>query len=281
MQPKEWGINFGGCNLKMKKSTVDRNNVIQFGSANRPMMFAHGYGCDQKMWRFITPEFENEHKIILFDHTGSGNSDKSAYDFEKYDSLQGYAQDIIEICDELKISKIIFVGHSVSCMIGVLAAIQRPDLFDKLVLIGPSPCYINYDNYLGGFSRIDIEDMVDTLESNYLGWSSYITPVIAGHPDEPEHEDELHNSFCRMNPEIAKHFARVTFLSDNRDDLAKLTVPAQVIQSNPDVIAQNTVGMFVHNQLKNSIYTQIEVPGHIPHLTNPAATISAMREFIK
>lgn len=264
----------------MKKSTIDRNHVTQFGKGCQPMMFAHGYGCDQKMWRFITPEFENEYRIVLFDHTGSGNSDESAYDFEKYNSLQGYAHDIIEICDELKISNIIFIGHSVSCMIGVLAAIQRPDLFEKLILIGPSPCYINQASYFGGFSREDIEDMVDTLESNYLGWSSHITPIISGHPEKPEYSDELHNSFCRMNPEIAKHFAKVTFLGDNREDLSKVTVPVQVIQSNPDVISQSEVGKFVHNKLQNSIYTQIEVPGHIPHLTDPTATIAAIRKFL-
>ncbi len=244
------------------------------------MMFAHGYGCDQKMWRFITPEFENEYRVVLFDHTGSGQSDESAYDFEKYGSLEGYARDVIEICEELKISNVIFVGHSVSCMIGVLAAIQRPDLFDKLILIGPSPCYINHDAYHGGFSRADIADMIDTLESNYLGWSSHITPVIAGHPEKPEYAEELNNSFCRMNPEIAKHFAKVTFLGDNREDLAKVTVPVQVIQSNPDVISQHEVGKFVHEQLPNSLYTQIEVPGHIPHLTDPVATIAAMRLFL-
>lgn len=264
----------------MKISSINRNNVIQFGQGSQPMLFAHGYGCDQKMWRFITPAFEQDYRIMLFDHTGSGNSVESAYDFEKYNDLRGYAQDVIEICDELKINKIIFVGHSVSCMIGVLAAIKRPDLFEKLILIGPSPCYINQAAYFGGFSREDIEDMVDTLESNYLGWSSYITPVIAGHPEKPEHADELHNSFCRMNPEIAKHFAKVTFLADNREDLAQLTIPVQVIQSNPDVISPVEVGEFVHNQIRNSLYTQIEVPGHVPHLTDPMATIAAMRKFL-
>ncbi len=265
----------------MNSSALKRNNAIQFGKGHQPMIFAHGYGCDQKMWRFITPEFENEYKIVLFDHTGSGNSDESAYDFEKYDSLQGYAQDIIEICDELKLSNIIFVGHSVSCMIGVLAAIQRPQLFDKLILIGPSPCYINQDSYNGGFSREDIEDMIDTLESNYLGWSSHITPVIAGHPEKPEHSTELHNSFCRMNPEIAKHFAKVTFMGDNREDLKKVTVPSLIIQCNPDLISQKEVGMFVHENLQNSTFRQIEVPGHIPHLTNPVATIDAIRQFLR
>lgn len=264
----------------MKKTTVERNHVIQFGKGIQPMIFAHGYGCDQKMWRFITPEFEDNYKIILFDHTGSGNSDETAYDFEKYNSLSGYALDIIEICDELKISNIIFIGHSVSCMIGLLASIQRPELFEKLILIGPSPCYINYEDYFGGFSREDIEDMVDTLESNYLGWSSHITPIISGHPEKPEYSKELHNSFCRMNPEIAKHFAKVTFLGDNREDLVKVSVPVQIIQSNPDVISNVEVGKFVHEKIQNSIYTQIEVPGHIPQLTNPSATINAIRKFL-
>jgi len=264
----------------MKKSIVDRNNVNQFGKGNQPMMFAHGYGCDQKMWRFITPAFENAYRIVLFDHTGSGHSDASAYDFKKYDSLQGYAQDIIEICDELQLRNVIFVGHSVSCMMGVLASIQRPELFEKLILIGPSPCYINEASYFGGFSRQDIEEMVATLESNYLGWSSHITPIISGHPDKPDHSEELHNSFCRMNPEIAKHFARVTFMGDNREDLALVTVPVQIIQSHPDIISQNEVGMFVHEQLPNSLFTQIEVPGHIPHLTDPEATIAAMRMYL-
>lgn len=245
------------------------------------MMFAHGYGCDQNMWRFITPAFKNDYRIVLFDHTGSGQSDESAYDFNKYDSLEGYAQDVIEICDELEINSVIFVGHSVSCMIGVLASIQRPELFEKLILIGPSPCYINDETYIGGFSKEDIADMVDTLESNYVGWSSHITPVIAGQPEQQQYSDELHNSFCRMNPEIAKHFAKVTFLGDNREDLAKVTVPAQVIQSHPDAISQKEVGMFVHQNLQHSTYTEIEVPGHIPHLTNPAATIEAIRRFLK
>lgn len=264
----------------MSISAVERNNIKQFGSGDQPMMFAHGYGCDQNMWRFITPEFEKDYKIVLFDHTGSGQSNESAYDFEKYDSLQGYAQDIIEICDELKLRNVIFVGHSVSCMIGVLASIERPDLFEKLILIGPSPCYINDGSYVGGFSRKDIEEMVSTLERNYLGWSSQITPVIAGEQENQEHKEELHNSFCRMNPEIAKHFARVTFLGDNRNDLSKVSVPVQIIQCNPDVIAPVEVGKYMHETLQDSVYSQIEVPGHVPHLTNPAATIKAIKEHL-
>ncbi len=264
----------------MKNLAIKRNHVTQFGKGQQPVIFAHGYGCDQHMWRFITPEFENDYRIVLFDHTGSGRSDESAYDIDKYSSLHGYAQDLIEICDELNLQKVIFIGHSVSCMIGVLAANRRPDLFDKLILIGPSPCYINQQGYHGGFSRKDIEDMIDTLESNYLGWSSHITPVIAGHPDKPEYSDELNSSFCRMNPQIAKHFAKVTFMGDNRVDLALVTVPTQIIQCDPDMISSREVGLFVHSQIKNSHYTQIEVAGHIPHLTNPVATIAAIREFL-
>lgn len=264
----------------MKSTAVQKNNVTQFGKGHQTLMFAHGYGCDQNMWRFITPEFEADFNIVLFDHVGSGNSDASAYDFETYDSLHGYAEDIIAICDELKLSKVIFVGHSVSCMIGVLASIQRPKLFEKLILIGPSPCYIDQDDYKGGFSRQDIEDMIHTLESNYLGWSSHITPVITGHPEQPQHSKELHNSFCQMNPEIAKHFAKVTFLGDNRDDLKKVSVPVQVIQCHPDLISPINVGQYVHKHISNSMFTQIEVPGHIPHLTNPERTINAMRQFL-
>ncbi len=264
----------------MKNSAIKRNNVVQFGKQNQPMLFAHGYGCDQTMWRFITPEFENEYNIVLFDHTGAGNSDSSVYDFDKYANLDGYAQDVIEICDDLQLNNVVFVGHSVSCMIGILASIQRPELFAKLILIGPSPHYINQGDYKGGFSKEDIEDMIHTLESNYLGWSSNITPIIAGQPDRPEYSNELHNSFCRMNPAIAKQFAKVTFLGDNREDLKKVSVPCLVIQSNPDAISPNEVGMFVHENLKNSIFTQIDVPGHIPHLTNPEATIAAIKKFL-
>lgn len=244
------------------------------------MIFAHGYGCDQNMWRFITPSFEKDFKIVLFDHVGSGKSDISAYDFQKYESLHGYADDLIEICTSLRLTNVIFVGHSVSCMIGILAANKRPDLFDKLILIGPSPCYVNDGAYLGGFERDDIHDLIATLESNYLGWSSSITPVIIGNPDKPEFSDELNNSFCQMDPEIAKHFARVTFTSDNRRDLEFVTIPSLILQCHPDVIAPLQVGEFVHLNVKKSTLEVLKTSGHCPHLTAPALVCDAMKSYL-
>jgi sigma-B regulation protein RsbQ len=264
----------------MNNKVIARNNVKVFGKGNQPVVFAHGYGCDQKMWRFITPAFENDFKIILFDHVGSGKSDQTAYDFEKYSSLKGYADDLIEICEVLDLKSVIFAGHSVSSMIGILAAADRPDLFDKLVLIGPSPCYINSSDYFGGFTQKDIEELIATLESNYLGWSSFITPVIIGNPEKEEYSEELRNSFCSMNPDIAKHFAKVTFLGDNRNDLSRVTTRSLIIQSHPDVIAPVEVGKFVHREISNSAYLLLNSSGHCPHLTAPDQVIAGMQTFL-
>ena len=227
--------------------TTQRNAVTVTGSATgQPMMFAHGYGCDQNMWRFVTPAFADTYQIVLFDHVGNGKSDLSAYDDERYSTLDGYADDVLEIIHEHDLRDVIFVGHSVSAMIGVLAAIREPERFAKLVLIGPSPRYIDDDDYVGGFGRADIEEMLESLDSNYLGWSSAMAPVIMGNPDRPELGAELTNSFCRTDPEIARKFARVTFLSDNRDDLPQLRTPALILQCSDDVIAPAVVGDYVH-----------------------------------
>ncbi len=258
-----------------------RNNINRFGSGDQTLMFAHGYGCDQTMWRYVTPAFEQDFEIVLFDHVGSGNSDENAYDFDKYDSLEGYASDIIEICDELELNDVTLVGHSVSAIIGVLAAGWAPDVIRKLILIGPSPCYINDDDYYGGFSRQDIDELVETLESNYLGWSEHITPIIAGDPDHPEVADELYHSFCKMNPGIAQHFAKVTFLGDNRDDLANVPVPSLIIQCHPDAIAPVHVGKYVHQKMPKSSFVQLDAPGHCPHLSAPEQTIKAMKTFLE
>ncbi|KEO74808.1 alpha/beta fold hydrolase [Anditalea andensis] len=265
----------------MGKNLIARNNINRIGSGSQTIMFAHGYGCDQHMWRYITPAFEEAYDIILFDHVGSGNSDENEYRFEKYNTLKGYADDIIELCENLELTEVIFVGHSVSSMIGALAAAKRPELFKQLIMIGPSPCYINDDNYYGGFSKEDIDELIDTLESNYLGWSSLITPVIMGNPDKPEFTEELNNSFCRMNPEIAKHFAKVTFLGDNRQDLSKITTPVLIIQCHPDVIAPIKVGQFVYGSVQNGSYKLLEVSGHCPHLTAPDQTIQALKSYIE
>ncbi|HWN43987.1 MAG TPA: alpha/beta hydrolase, partial [Thermoanaerobaculia bacterium] len=232
------------------KGVLARNNVKVSGrEGGQAMIFSHGFGCDQNMWRLIVPAFEDEYRIVLFDHVGAGQSDPAAWHPGKYESLQGYAADLLEICRELGLTRAIFVGHSVSSMIGILAAIQEPDRFEKLVLVGPSPRYIDDSNYVGGFTREDIDGLFESLDSNYLGWSSAMAPVIMGNPDRPALGAELTNSFCRTNPEIAKHFARTTFLSDNRADLPKVTARTLVLQCSEDAIAPQSVGEYVHRQI--------------------------------
>jgi sigma-B regulation protein RsbQ len=261
-------------------TALQKNNVHVFGKGEKALIFAHGYGCDQRVWRFMTPAFQDEYKIVLFDHVGSGDSDLSAYSRTRYCSLKAYADDVLEICHELALTEALFVGHSVSAMIGVLAAIKEPARFEKLVLIGPSPRYVNDSNYIGGFSQGDIEGLIDSLESNYLGWSSTMARVIMGNPERPELGDELANSFCRMDPDIAKHFARVTFLSDNRADLPKLRTRSLILQCSDDVIAPEAVGRYLHRHLANSELRVMNATGHCPHLSAPEETITAMRTFL-
>ena len=261
-------------------SVLQRNNVTLSGEGGQPMIFAHGYGCDHNMWRLITPAFSRDYRLVLFDHVGSGRSDLGAYDRVKYSSLQGYADDVLEICDALDIARGIFVGHSVSAMIGVLAAIKEPERFDRLVLIGPSPRYINDDDYVGGFTAEDIQELLQFQDSNYLGWSRTLAPVIMGNPDRPELTAELENSFCRTDPEIAKQFAAVTFLSDNRADLPKVTTPSLILQCREDAIAPPAVGEYVHRHLPESELVVMDSTGHCPHLSAPDETIAAMTRFL-
>ena len=245
------------------------------------MIFAHGYGCDQNMWRFVTPAFEEDYKIVLFDHVGAGDSDLAAFVRDKYATLDGYASDILEICAELDLCEAVFVGHSVSAMIGVLAANRDPERFSQLILVGPSPYYLNDGEYRGGFGKNDIEELLEFLDRNPLGWSAAMAPVIMGNPERPELAEELENSFCRTDPEIAKHFARVTFLSDNRADLAKVKVPSVILQCSEDSIAPLQVGEYVHRQLPQSSLVLLQARGHCPHLSAPEETIVAIRNSLK
>ena len=244
------------------------------------MFFAHGFGCDQNMFRLLKPHFEERYKVVLFDLVGAGLSDLSAYDPAKYDTLQGYADDVLELVREYSAGKAIFVGHSVSAMIGVLANVQAPELFAAQIMIGPSPCYINDGDYTGGFSRADIESLLDTLQGNYLGWSSNMAPAIMGAPDQPELSAELTNSFCRTDPEIAKQFARVTFMSDNRGDLARLDAPTLILQCSDDIIAPTAVGEYLHKVLPHSTLAIIENVGHCPHLSSPSRCTDAIDAFL-
>lgn len=262
------------------KDLLKRNNITIQGNGSKIMLFVHGFGCDQNMWRFITPSFKDDYKIILIDLVGSGKSDVGAYNYEKYSTLDGYADDIIEICEALDLKKLIFVGHSVSAMIGVLASIKKPSAFEHLILVGPSARYINDENYYGGFSTEAIDELLQTLDSNYLGWSSAMAPVIMGNPDRPELASELENSFCQNDPAVAKHFAKVTFLGDNRGDLTKVQVNTLILQSKTDIIASTEVGKYVHQQIEGSKLVVLETTGHCPHMSDPIAVSNAMKEYL-
>ncbi|HEY0014028.1 MAG TPA: alpha/beta hydrolase [Allosphingosinicella sp.] len=257
-----------------------RNNVHASGAGEPAMVFAHGFGCDQNMWRFVAPRFADTHKVVLFDHVGCGGSDASAFDRDRHGTLHGYAEDLVEICHALGLRDAIFVGHSVSAMIGVLAAKKAPGLFAKLVLVGPSPSYINDGDYVGGFGRPDIEELLVFMDSNFLGWSSMLAPQIMGNAERPELADELANSFCRSDPDIAKHFARVTFLSDNRADLEGFALPSLILQCTDDVIAPDCVGEYVHGKIEGSTLVRLDASGHCPNLSAPDETAAAIQAWL-
>ncbi len=261
-------------------NAIQRNNAIVKGKGSQVIMFSHGFGCDQNMWRYITPAFDTDYKIVLFDHVGAGKSDLSAYDPEKYNNLGGYAEDIIELCAALQLKDIIFVGHSVSSVIGMLASIKAPEYFKSLVLVGPSPCYINDGDYVGGFTKQQIEELLTSLDSNHLGWSMTMAPIIMGNPEKKELADELANSFCKTDPAIAKHFARTTFLSDQREIISKVNIPTLILQCAEDVIAPEAVGMYMHNKMKTSKLVNMKATGHCPNLSAPEETIAAIKEFL-
>src|SRR5882757_1946648 len=257
-----------------------RNNVHVSGKGSRAIVFAHGFGCDQNMWRFVAPEFEGDFKVVLFDHVGAGGSNLTAYEKTKYSTLHGYADDLVEIGRDLGLKDAVFVGHSVSAMIGLLASLKAPDLFGRMVLVGPSPRYIDDGDYVGGFSEKQIAELLEFLEDNHMGWSAAMAPSIMGNPDRPELGEELTNSFCRTDPEIAKAFARVTFTSDNRADLPKVAVPTLILQCKEDIIASAEVGAFVHRQIQGSKMVMLDATGHCPNLSAPREVVSAMQAFV-
>lgn len=260
---------------------LQRNNVKVIGSGEQTLMFAHGYGCDQNMWRQVVPAFSEDFKIVLFDYVGSGLSDTASFDRTRYSTLRGYALDVVEILGELELKDVHFVGHSVSSIIGALAFLQAPQRFGTLTMIGPSPCYINSPDYYGGFEQSDIEGLLETLETNQVAWSATMAPFIMGNPERPEYAAELEASFCRMDPYLANHFARVTFLSDNRADLHKVTAKTLIVQCQNDAIAGVRVGEYVHKCLPNSQYVVIDATGHCPHMSAPKEVIRELRRFLE
>ncbi|HYO76732.1 MAG TPA: alpha/beta hydrolase [Thermoanaerobaculia bacterium] len=262
-------------------SALARNNVVVKGTPEaRPMVFAHGFGCDQNMWRFVTSAFEDDYRIVLFDYVGAGKSVASAYQPERYSRLDGYADDVLEICAALDLHDVVFVGHSVSSMIGVLAANREPERFSRLIMVGPSPRYINDQDYVGGFERADIEGLLDLMDKNYIGWASFLAPVIMKNDDRPELTAELQESFCSTDPKIARRFAETTFFSDNRQDLAAVAVPSLIMQCSEDAIAPVEVGNYLYRTMPESKLRLMKATGHCPHISHPEETIEAMKEYL-
>jgi sigma-B regulation protein RsbQ len=265
----------------MRTDILSRNNVQVTGRGTQPMLFAHGFGCDQNMWRFVTPAFEDEYRLVLFDYVGSGKSDLDAYDAERYASLEGYAQDVLDVMHALDLHDVIFVGHSVSSMIGVLAANREPDRFAKLVLLGPSARYVNEaPDYVGGFERADLEGLVEMMDRNFIGWANFLAPAIMKNPDHPELGAELEASFCSTDPVIARRFAEATFFADNRADAGGVKVPALIVQVADDAIAPQSAGEFLHRAMPGSTYRLLDVTGHCPHMSHPEETIEAIRDYL-
>ncbi|MGH8853276.1 MAG: alpha/beta fold hydrolase [Telluria sp.] len=262
-----------------------RNNVHVSGTdGGATMVFSHGFGCDQAMWRFMAPAFEDRFRVITYDLVGSGRSQLSAYDRRRYASLNGYADDLLQILDEFATGPVVLVGHSVSSMIGMLATSKAPQRFVAQVMVAPSACYINdlsrQPPYLGGFERGDIDELLETMEANYLGWSSSLAPTIMGAPERPALRDELAESFCRNDPDIAKHFARVTFLSDHRAEVPLSTTPALILQCSDDLIAPLSAGAYLHRHLPRSELHVIDNIGHCPHMSAPTASSRAIDAFL-
>jgi sigma-B regulation protein RsbQ len=262
-------------------SALRRNNVTVSGNLEgQPIVFAHGFGGSREAWRFVAPQFEADYKVVTYDHVGAGGSDLSAYDRGKYDSLHGYADDVLEIIHELGLDDVIFVGHSVASMMGVLASIQRPEVFSALVLIGPSPRYVSVDDYVGGFTQADIDGLLESVDANYLTFADQVAPAIMGRPEQPSLGAELTDSWKRVDPKIGAQFARVTFLSDNRKDLPLVTVPTLVVQMEEDIIAPHHVGKYVHDQIPGSSMAVIGTRGHVPNLSDPDDLVKAIRSFL-
>jgi sigma-B regulation protein RsbQ len=261
-------------------TAIKRNNVLVRGQGDQAMIFAHGFGCDQAMWRYVSPAFEETFRTVVFDSVGAGASDLNAYEPAKYESLTGYADDLIEIIRELKLKGVVFVGHSVSAMIGVLASLKAPELFSELVLVGPSPRYIDDGDYIGGFGAAQIEELLEFLGENPMAWSQTMAPAIMGNAERPELGEELTASFCRTDPAIAKAFARATFTSDNRADLPQVKTRTLILQCRDDIIAPQSVGQYVHDHIPGSRMVMLDATGHCPNLSAPAEVISAIQAFV-
>jgi len=265
----------------MNNAILERNNVKVFGNGKITLLFAHGFGCDQTMWRYITPEFQENYKIVLFDYVGSGKSDLTFYNIERYSSFNGYAQDIIDVCNALSLNNVVLIAHSVSCMIGVMTSLNHPGIFNSMVLIAPSARYINDTGYTGGFELKDMNDIIETMESNYAGWANFIAPVIMKNAERrPELASELEERFCDNDHEINKRFARLTFYSDSRHELMKVTVPTLILQCSDDAVAPESAGVYIYENITGSCYIKMQAIGHCPHMSHPKETVTLIQDYL-
>ena len=263
------------------RAVLERHNVVLSGvEGGEPLVLAHGFGCDLGVWRHVAPAFEATHRVVRFDHVGAGGSDPSAHDPVRHSRVEGYAEDVVELLEALDLGPVVFVGHSVSAVVGLLAAAERPDLVSRLVLVGPSPRYVDDDGYTGGFSREEVEELLDTMDGNYLGWAQHVAPLVMGRPDRPELGEELASTFCRTDPAVARRFARATFLADNRADLRRVRTPALVVQTRVDAIAPPEVGRYVHENLPGSEFALLDAVGHCPHLSAPDELVAVLRRYL-
>ncbi|WP_066340396.1 alpha/beta fold hydrolase [Azohydromonas lata] len=261
-------------------SIFSQHNVKVIGNQAASIVFMHGYGCDQQVWRHVAPAFAQDHRIVLFDLLGSAASNSGTFDRHKYANLEGYARDLIEVCRAADLKRPVLVGHSISAMIAIVAARMAPDLFDRLVLLAPNPCYLKDGNYDGGFSREDIDQLLDTLDSNFFSWAHMMAPVIMNAPERPELAEELANRFCAMDPRVARHFAKVTFLSDCRHELSHVQLPCLVLQCSDDALAPLHVGEYLCEQLPHAELVVMRATGHCPHLSAPQETIELIRRYL-
>lgn len=260
---------------------IARNNVKIFGEGEQTLLLAHGFGCDQNMWRFVKSDLGKKYRLVLFDYVGSGKSDLASFSSEKYSALDGYAENIIDVCRALNLEKVTIVGHSVSSMIGLIASIDSPQYFANMVMICPSPCFLNFPpNYFGGFERKDLEELIDLMDKNYIGWANYLAPLVMGSNNSPELIGEMSGSFCSTDPIIARVFAEATFFSDHRDILPKAKHPALVLQSRVDALASPSVGEYVQNNLPNSKMEIIDAEGHCLHMTCPEKIVQQIIDFV-
>jgi len=263
-------------------AVLRRNNVRVLGnSSGRPVLFLHGFGCSQEMWRKVTPRFADEHQVIVLDQVGAGDSDLTAWQPGRYESLHGYADDLLEVIESLDLHDLVIVGHSVGSMIAVLAATRDSARLGALILVGPSPRYVDIDDYVGGFDQAGMDSLLDNLDGDQVGWASAMAPVIMGNADRPELSAELVRSFCRYDPVIARHFARVMFLADNRHDLSRVALPTLVVQCTDDAISAVVVGEYVHAAIRGSEFALMSATGHCPNLSEPDELADTIQQFLR